>query len=97
MGNYIGWALFICGALGGLYFIGLIAYNFWPYFLCDGTSCHEFLMIPAIGSLFATPCWLASSVGVYMIDEQINKTVQYFVYTIAFISTSTFIYFLIYG
>lgn len=90
----IAWILLVLGALSGLWFLALLLYFYAMYFLCDGTACHELLMGPAIASLFGAPSWATSSLGAFLLEDQIKKAVSVTCYTLTIGMSCVLIYFL---
>ena len=89
----IAWLLLVLGLQSGLCFLALLLYFFTAYFLCEGVSCHELLMGPAVASLFGAPSWAASSLGAFLLAGQINKAVGVTCYTLTVGMLCVLIYF----
>ena len=89
----IAWLLLVLGSLSGLWFLALLFYFFAAYSLCEGSSCHELLMGPAVASLFGAPSWAASSLGAFLLADQIKKTVGVTCYTLTVGMLCVIIYF----
>lgn len=90
----IAWLLLVLGLLSGLWSLALLFYFFAHYFLCEGTSCHELLMGHAVASLFGAPSWAASSLGAFLLADQIKKTVGVTCYILTVGMLCVLIYFL---
>ena len=90
----IAWVFLVFGALSGLWFLALLLYFYVMYFSCDGTSCHELLMGPAVVSLFGAPSWAASSLGAYLLASQIKKVVSVTCYSLTCGMLCMLIYFI---
>ncbi len=94
----VGWLLFVTGIGVGLYFLGLVAYFYGLYLSQpENPVRHEYLMGVAIGSMFACPSWVVASIGAYLLQVKIFKSIRLGTYVICVISTLVFLYYVVFG
>jgi len=78
----IAWLFIIIGTLLGVVFLTLVVSLYKDYLRCKfGETCIEMLIGPAIFSLFSTPCWALSSLGVFLLGDTIKKSIRMISYS----------------
>jgi hypothetical protein len=94
----VGWLLLATGIVAGLYFLGLAVYFYGLYLSQPNNPArHEYLMGVAIGSMFACPSWVGASIGGYLLQEKLHKSIRLGSYIVCFISSLVFLYYLVFG
>ena len=94
----IGWLLFVTGIGVGMYFLGLAAYFYVVYLSQpENPVRYEYLMGVAIGSMFACPSWVGASIGAYLLQAKIFKSIRLGTYVVCVITSVVFLYYLVFG
>ncbi len=81
MKSKIGRLLSLAGALVGFFFVGVISVYYYLYLSqTDDPSREDYLIGVTIASLYAFPAWLAASLGVTLIRNDIPRLLSYATY-----------------
>ncbi|MBT3145445.1 hypothetical protein [Neptunomonas phycophila] len=94
----ISWLIFVTGIGVGLYFLGVAAYFYGLYLSQpENPVRHEYLMGVAIGSMFAWPSLVGASLGAYLLQEKIFRSIRLGTYVVCILASLVFLYYLVFG